>query len=71
MVQQTNKTDNTCNEINQNEDEEKILAHGWHNGNIKTQQKNQTSVNDQHDDIGRKNKCVETVECKKQVFFCE
>jgi hypothetical protein len=69
MVEYGNKAHYTCNQINQKQYKKEIFAHGWHHRNIKPKQKNEATINDEYNDVGRKNKGIKTVKRKLSVLF--
>ena len=69
MIQQTDKTDKSHNQINEDQNEEKIFAHRRHDGNIKIEYKDQTAVNDQNNDIRRKNQGVKSIQHEEEILF--
>lgn len=52
MIQDSDKTNYSGNKINQKQDKQEIFAHGRHHRNIETEQKNEASVNNKHNDVG-------------------
>ena len=71
MIDQTYRANYSNHKQHQNQNKKEIFTHGWHNCNVKIENKNEAGINYQNNYVRRKYECVKTIQSKFPILFGE